>query len=185
MNAVDRPIPFRMDRDALHRGNMRSLSRAALAIGLRGLSRTQHGNTIDALLSEDRNADLLVKASTSPTTLANTPALQGIALALVDALIPVSASAALIARSLRLQWDNNAQVKVPNLTVPPAAWLGEGTMIPVLQGTSTTSATLTPFKLATLVELTSEQMRSSNAEAMIRAALLNAIGPALDAAMFF
>ena len=46
------------------------------------------------------------------------------------------------------------------------------------------SAGLTPFKLATIVVLTSEVIRNSNAEAVVRQALLNSVAGSLDAALF-
>ena len=123
---------------------MRSLSRAALATGFKALNRSTYGAQADKILSGDHNADLLVKAATSPTTLSGTPGLQAIALALVAALVPQSAAAAVIARSLQLRWDQAAQVKVPGIALPHAAFIGEGGMIPVANGTSTIDAVLTP-----------------------------------------
>ena len=166
------------------RAAMQSLTRACLATGLRALSRSQYGATASKILAEDKNADLLTRAATSPATLAGTPALQNIALAFVEALQPVSAASALIARSLQLQWDNNAEIRIPNLTVPQADWVAEGGPIPVQQQLATTSAALDPYKLAVLITLTGEMMRSSNAEAMVRATLLANVGPSLDAKMF-
>jgi hypothetical protein len=105
-------------------------------------------------------------------------------MAFAEALVPVSASAALIARSLQLEFDHNAEIRVPGLTLPHAAFIGEGAAIPVVQGTSAIDAVLDPYKLMTIVHLTGETLRSSNAEAMVRAALLANVGPSLDAAMF-
>lgn len=178
------PIPLRADPSALARASMASLTRATLAVALRALSKTQHQAQIEKILAEDRNADMLVRAATSPATLAGNPVLQQIVLSFVAALVPVSASAALISRSLQLQWDRAAQIKVPSLHVPNAVFLGEGTMIPIVQGTSAIDAVLTPFKMGVGVEFTGEVLRSTNAEAMVRAALLNNVGPSLDAAMF-
>jgi hypothetical protein len=67
--------------------------------------------------------------------------------------------------------------------MPDAAFVGEGSPISVSQGTSSVNAVLTPYKLATLIALTGEMMRNSNAEQLIRAALVAAVGPSLDAAM--
>src|SRR4029077_4873610 len=131
----------------------------------------------------DRDAETLTKAAQSPPTLSGTPALQQIALALVASLIPISASAALIARSLQLQFAA-AQVKVPGLHLPRAGWIGEGSAIPVSEGTTSIDAVLDPYKLGVIVELTGEMMRSSNAELLVRTALLAAVGPSLDLAMF-
>jgi hypothetical protein len=181
---TDPPLPLRQDPQGLKRAALRSLIRAAIALALRSLSSSEGGRVVDGILENDRDADLLVKAATSPATLAGTPALQQIALAFAEALVPASASAALIARSLQLEFDHNAEIRVPGLALPHAAFIGEGAAIPVVQGTSTIDAVLDPYKLMTIVHLTGETLRSSNAEAIVRATLLANVGPSLDAAMF-
>jgi hypothetical protein len=179
----DPPIPIRADPGALKHAAMRSLTRAVIATCLRAQSRSP-SPAADRILAGDKDADLLIKAATSPTTLAGTPGLQGIALAFVDALVPVSASAALIARSLQLTFDGNAEIRIPGLSMPNAVFLGEGAAIPVAQGTSTIDAVLTPYKLMVICHFTNELLLSSNAEAMTRAVLLANVGPSLDLAMF-
>jgi hypothetical protein len=162
---------------------MRSLTRAVIATCLRAKSRSPSSEA-DRILANDRDAELLTRAATSPTTLAGTPALQGIALAFVDALVPVSASAALIARSLQLTFDGNAEVRIPSLAMPNATFLGEGSMIPVVEGTTAIDAVLKPYKLMTICEFTNELLSNSNAETLTRAVLLANVGPSLDLAMF-
>jgi hypothetical protein len=164
----DPPLPLRQDPAGLKKAAVRSLVRFCLAVALRSLSSSEDGRAVDGILENDRDADLLVKAATSPATLAGTPALQQIALAFAEALVPASASAALIARSLQLEFDHNAKIRVPGLTLPHAAFIGEGAAIPVVQGTSAIDAVLDPYKLGVIVELTSEMMRSTNAEVWVR-----------------
>jgi hypothetical protein len=48
----------------------------------------------------------------------------------------------------------------------------------------TSAKTLEPYKLATLTGLTGEMIRHSNVEALVRQALVESVGPALDAALF-
>jgi hypothetical protein len=180
----DQPIPLRQDPAALKKAAIRSLVRACIGIALRTSSQTQHGRAVEELLKNDRDAELLTKAASSPITLASTPGLQGIALAFVDALVPVSASAALIARSLQLQWDHNAEIRVPGLSLPHATFVGEGQPVSVMKGTSSIDAVLTPYKLMVLCHFTNELLQSSNAEALVRSVLLSNVGPSLDAAMF-
>jgi hypothetical protein len=43
---------------------------------------------------------------------------------------------------------------------------------------------LLPYKLGTIGSLTGEMVRSSNAEAIVRQALIDSVGPALDKALF-
>ena len=181
MNAQT-PIPLRADYGATQRAAMTSLTRAVLSVALRNHSRSNIPHA-DKILREDKSADLVLKAATSPATLAGNAALTQIALAFVNALIPVSASAALIARSLQLQFGDSASVSVPGLSLPSAAWVGEGQAIPVQQGVSSIAATLEPYKLGVILELTGEMLRNSNAEALIRAVLISSVGPSLDAAL--
>jgi hypothetical protein len=105
-------------------------------------------------------------------------------LAFVASLVPVSAAAAVIARSLRLAFDGAAQIGVPALTLPAAQWIGEGHPIPVSQGTTSPGAVIVPHKLAVLIALTGEMIRHTNAEALVRQVLIEAVGATLDLAMF-
>jgi hypothetical protein len=109
--------------------------------------------------------------ASTPATLAGTQALAQIAWQFVASLVPVSAAAAVLARSLQLAFDGAAQLNVPGLTLPYAAWVPEASAIPVDQGTSTPGATVTPAKLALLVPLTRETIDHSNAEQMVRQVL--------------
>src|SRR5262249_36012846 len=118
-------------------------------------------------------------------TIGSQPTLARISRVFVEALVPVSASAALIARSLQLNFDNGvAEVHVPGLSLPNAAFVGEAAAIPVQSGTLLADAVLAPYKLALLVTLTREMMEGSNAEALVRATLLSNVGPSLDNAFF-
>jgi len=55
---------------------------------------------------------------------------------------------------------------------------------PVRKFATAAGPTLSPFKFASLAELTGEMVRNSNAEALIRQTLLDSAGMALDAALF-
>jgi hypothetical protein len=132
----------------------------------------------------DRAVELLTRAATTPTTFAGATALHQIALHFVASLVPVSAAAAVIARSLQLTFDQAAQLSVPALTLPHAAWLGEGLPIPVVQGTSSAGALVDPYKLVMIAALTGEMVRHSSAEQMVRQVLIENAGPTLDAALF-
>src|SRR5262249_42398862 len=50
--------------------------------------------------------------------------------------------------------------------------------------TTSTAATLAPFKLAVITTLSGEMMRSANAEDLIRQALIESTGPAIDKVLF-
>jgi hypothetical protein len=177
--AQPKGIPLRPDPVALREAVMVSLSRACLNVARGDRDRLTKNDW-----PNDHTAELLTRAASAPTTLANTAALQSVAMHFVASLVPVSAAAAVIARSLQLSFDHAAQISVPALTLPNAAWLGETSPIPVTQGTSSPGAVLVPYKLATMVVLTGEMIRNANADAMVRQVLLENVGPTLDAALF-
>jgi hypothetical protein len=183
MNKPIVPDDIRALAANVNRTSMASLTRACLAAGLKGLNRV-HWPAAEKILAGDQNADLILKAPTSPMGIGSSPILNRIAYAFLENLIPVSASAALIARSLRLQFDGAAQISIFGLTMPNAAFVAERAAIPVVQGTSALITVLTPYKLAVLITLTGEMMRNTNAENLVHDALLANVGISLDAAMF-
>jgi hypothetical protein len=176
------PIPLRPDRDALRERAMTSLARACLDVGRRALDRNA-----GSALGDDRVAQLLLtmRSAVSTTTLADAAALAHVAMYFLAGLMPVSAAAAVIGRSLQLNFDDAAQLSIPTLTLPNAAWVSEGQAIPVVQGLSSAGpALIVPHSLKLIVGLTGEMIRNSNAEAFARQVLLENVGPTLDLAMF-
>jgi hypothetical protein len=175
------PIPLRPDRDAMRAAAVASLVRAAIVTGMRALDRNYSGP--EKAWPGDRDVELVLRAPMTPTSTTNAPALARVAYAFVDALVPVSAAAALVARSLQLTFDGAASISVPSLALPLADFIGQDKPIPAVDGTSGTIS-LEPHKLATDVVLSGEMMRNSNAEAIVRQVLLDNVAPSLDAAMF-
>ena len=72
-----------------------------------------------------------MRAATSPTSLAGNPELARIAVAYLEALVPVSAGADLLARGIGLNFDGAAQIAVPGIAISTADFVGEGQPIPV------------------------------------------------------
>lgn len=180
MNMHSSPIPLRPDRDALREAAMRSLVRGTIDI-----ARSVNDRVMKNGWPDDHVAKLITRSAVTQTTLADTHALQQVGLAFVASLMPVSAAAAVIASSLKLDFGNNAQISVPALTLPQAVWLAEGAPIPVMKGLSTSGTLVDPYKTAMIVALTNEMIRlNGNAEAMVRQVLIENAGPTLDAAMF-
>jgi hypothetical protein len=181
MSAQPHGIPLRPDRDARIAAQVTSLIRAALATGMRTLDRSYAGP--EKAWPHDRDVELLLRTQMVPTSTTNAAALAHVAYAFLSALVPVSAAAALISRSLQLSFDGAASISIPSLTLPLADFVGQSKPIPAVQGTSG-AISLSPFKLATIVALTGEMLRNSNAEAITRQVLLDNVGPSLDGAMF-
>jgi hypothetical protein len=160
-----------------------SLTRAVIAAGLAKIDKTLPSEVIRAQWA-DSKAELILRAAVSPATLASAPALTRVAVAFLETLTPMSAGADLLRRGIGLRFDGAAQINVPAIQVPVATFVAEGLPIPVVQAPTTPGPTLTPHKLATIAVLTGELMRSSNAEILVRQALVESTGPALDAALF-
>jgi hypothetical protein len=173
------PIPLRPDPAAIAETAISSLIRAVIDKSLRTLDR----NITRTEFEDDRVVGLITRGPTAPTTIADAAALATVAVSFVSSLVGVSAAAALIARSLKLTFDGAASIGIPSLTLPHAAFVSEGQPIAVVQGTSAPGNLLEPYKLATIVSLTGEMIRHSNAEALIRQVLIENVGPSLDAAM--
>jgi Phage capsid family len=163
-----------------------SLTRAAISIGLGKLDTSvrpaEHARRRG--WSDDRNLDLVLRAAVSPATVASTPALTQISYAFLETLVPVSAGADLLGRSIGLNFNGSSQISVPGIALPVADFVGEGAPIPVVQAPTSAAVTLTPFKIAVITSLSGAMMRHSNAEQLVRAALTEACGPALDKALF-
>jgi hypothetical protein len=133
---------------------------------------------------EDHVVEMVLRAAVEPTSLVNTPELQGVLTEFVAALVPHSAAAGLFRLTTNLSFGNAARLVVPSLSdLPEADWVREGAPIPVVRG-STWGVPMSPYKIASIVPLTNEMMRSSSAEAVVREALLNKIGPSLDRSLF-
>ena len=68
--------------------------------------------------------------------------------------------------------------------MPLADFVGEGQPIPALQGTSSVQAVVEPAKFAVIIALSRELYDNPNAEGLIRQALVESAGPALDRRLF-
>ena len=176
---MERPIVPEDLRNGARAAALLSVTRAALTI-----ARNSRGRAVRSAWPEDRGAELLLRAASSPASTATATALTQIAWQFVASLVPISAAAAVLARSLRLSFDGAAEIRVPGLALPSAQWTGEGGSIAVAQGLSAPGAVVTPSKLASLIALTHEMINHSNGEAMVRQVLLENVGPVLDLALF-
>jgi hypothetical protein len=176
-----RPIPLRPDPSALRDDAVRSLVRAAIAIGLNARDRNVSPSAIlRRQWGDDRTAELVLRAAVQPATLAGNSALTQVGYAFLDALVPMSAGAALLQKGIELSLDGLASVHIPGIAPPTIGFVGEMMPIPAYTEPTSTGPTLQPYKLAALVGLSNELMAMSGAEGLIRQALLESVGPALD-----
>jgi hypothetical protein len=174
-------IPLKPDYSAASSADLASLVRAVIATGLAKFDRTSTPADIARKQWNDRAVDLVLRASVTPHTLSNTPVLATVSVALLEALVPVSAGADLLQRGIALNFAGSAQINVPALTLPTGAdFVQEGAPIPVVAGATTPGPTLKPFKLGVITTLTYEMLNTPSAERLIRTALVESVGPALD-----
>lgn len=133
---------------------------------------------------DDPVVDMVMRAASEPASLTNTPALAATLTEFLADLTPQSAAAGLFLLATSLTFGNAATIALPRLSdLPEADWVREGAPIPVVRGVAS-AVTMTPHKIATIVALSNEMMRSSSAEAMVRSGLINKMGPALDRSLF-
>ena len=180
-------VPEDLDRNG-HARRERAITwlvRACITTGLSALDRSvtasEHAHR---LWGTDRNVDLVLRAAVTPTSVAGTPALAQVAAAFLDTLVPVSAGADLLQRGIGLNFAGAASINCPAITIPVADFVGEGQPIPVVTAPTSAGPTLVPHKLAVMTSLTGEMMRNPNAEDLVRQALIEATGPAIDKVLF-
>ena len=168
-----------LERQFSRSGGERSLYRACL---LRGM-RARHPLTASPW-PEDRVVDLILRDIQEPASMVNTADLVTTMTEFVEALQPMSAAASLFALSLNLSFGRAGSIVVPTVSdLPMADFVAEGAPLPVVMGL-TSGVSMAPYKIGTIVALTNEMMRSSNGEAIMRAALVANMGPSLDRLLF-
>lgn len=167
------------ERQFARAGGARSLYRGCALLAIRA---TNPGAVNP--YRDDPVVEMVLRAATSPARLAETPELQGVLTEFVAQLVPFSAAAGLFTLGTDLSFGDAATIALPRLSdLPPAEWVREGSPIPVVRGVAS-AVTMAPYKLGDIVPLSSEMMRSSSAEAVVRDALIKGVGPALDRSLF-
>jgi hypothetical protein len=180
MNYTDRKIPLRASPGAVRENLLGSLAKAFVHIARYGGEQPGHRPKLD-----DRLAEMLVtRAPSAPTKIADAAPLAQLAYEFVQALVATAASGELLARSLRLSFDNRAQIGIPSISLSDATWVGESSPIGVQQGLTSAGATINPYKLATIFALTNEMLAHSALEEMAKALLLESVAPVLDKMLF-
>jgi hypothetical protein len=132
----------------------------------------------------DGDADLILRAAVSPTTIGSAGPLAHVIISFLETLTPMSAGADLLSRGISLSFDGAAQIAMPAIGIPTGGFVAEGAPIPALTSLTTPGPTLTPHKLATIMSLTGELVRSSNAETLVKQVLIESVGPTIDKQLF-
>jgi hypothetical protein len=178
--------PIRLDHAAAVRGD--ALSRAALAFARSRFdpssSPLEHARRAFA---GDRAVELIVRAASapaSPTTSGWADVLAHVSTVFFASLVGPSAAADVFVRGLRVNFDGVGAIALPLIAVGSASFVGTGKPIPVTQFATASGVKLEPHKLALISVLTREMVESSNAEAIVGAALKESASYGLDAAFF-
>ena len=179
----DRPIPLSLNGDRLRASALNSFVRAAIAAGLSVLDGTSAADRALRTWPDDRDAQLLLRMAAPPLTTTDAAALSTVAVALLETLKPLAAGPALLSRGLQLSFDGAGAISVPTFAPGASDFVGEGMPIPFKQF-PLTAPLLSPFKFATLVGLSEEMLSYSNAESIVRTALVESVALGLDKALF-
>ena len=165
------------------------LVKSAVVIGRSALA-GRHNEPLDSFVPPewrgDREFTTVLRAASSPITSTSAAALSTISQQFLRALTPYSAAAALLAAGTVVRFDGAGSLTFPTLAAPLglASFVAEGSPIPAWNLTSGAGPTLHPCILAGLTALTGEMLRSSQAETMVRQAILDAAAIVLDGALF-
>jgi hypothetical protein len=140
------------------------------------------------LFPDDRVTPLILKGTTVPAdTTTSGWASQLAATAVADLLTtvgPATAAGELFRRGTVLRFDSYNQINVPTIisSATDAAWTVQGAPQPVRQLVVGAGATLVPRTLRVGFVVTRELAEHTNAEALIRAVVVESVANALDAA---
>src|SRR5215510_1088348 len=115
---VQRPIPVRADPAALHASTVRSLARAIIAFAITERERgSDPEKVLRSRFGDDQLAPLILRAATSPLTIANASGFAQVDL--VDDILvlvgKVSAASQVLQAGLQLRFDGAASIAVPPL----------------------------------------------------------------------
>ena len=143
---------------------------------------------IARMFPNDSDLALLTRGAVGPISTANASALlRQLTEYFISALSGVSAGAALLTKTLQLQFGGNAVISVPSFTADAsgASFVGEGQPIPARELLAS-PLLLEPATLKTISAVTAEMVSGSagNAQLMIEDCLKRSVGLALDAALF-
>ena len=181
---MNRPTPFLPSRTGA------PLIKAA-AIALTAFANKTHIAGELRNWRDSKDAEVLVKAATTPATMtgtgwADTFAMTAVA-DFISVLAPASAGSVLLKHGLQFQFNGAAAIAVPTIIAAAGgtSFVKEADPIPMRQF-SFSGPSLSPRKFATLSTFTREAFEHSKPtiESLVRATLTEDAGLALDGAMF-
>jgi hypothetical protein len=167
--------------------SVQSLVRACAASGLAAMERTPVARVVTREWSRDSDAQWLTRTATEPLTMADAPGLVRMVVPDVMAtLVASSAAARLFNQGIQLSFDRAGQIAVPTILGDStwATFVKDGDPVPVQEGHAEPLVILRPHKLAVIVVMTVEMLRSSNLETLMTDALIRSAGVTLDKVLF-
>ena len=170
-----RPIPLRPDYSGHGASACATRGAAAVIAHIRDISLVRAQEIL-----EQRSATTL---TTTTTAAALAPVMTS---DLIASIATLSAAAKLITLGTQVDLSGMGSLRVPGRVTNAAnagTWVEEGLPIP-LRAMSIAANTLVPKKLAVLTSYTREQSESSNIEGLVKVAIGEATGLALDAKIF-
>ncbi|WP_167561320.1 phage major capsid protein [Bradyrhizobium sp. AS23.2] len=99
-------------------------------------------------------------------------------------LVGLSAGADLLQRCLQVSLDKRAKALLPAIAPGEAGFVAELEPVPVVELLTSAGPSIEPFKIAEIAKLTREMLEASNAETIVRMALVESTAPAIDRVMF-
>ena len=181
-----RPIPLRPSHNALVREDRRSAARALTALALSTIrSDGDAARVLHSLWPDDRGADFVLRAATSPAGTAGFPTFTPTTA--LARLAPTSVALQLFELGLSIDLTGATSVTVPYIATPPAAtFIAEGLPAPVVtMGLS--GVTVGPVRKILVQAGLTEEIEQATPEAastVVEYVLGSAIAKAVDAAAF-
>ena len=169
------------------------LFRAAAAHVRAHVTRTTPANAAVSMFGRDVVTSTVLRAASNPATTTGSGWADSLARLSIEDLIAavasLSAGADVITRGTAIPFDGFASIKIPGRSfaannADAGQWVAEGAPIPVRALTFTSGVTLTPHKVGVMVTYSREMAESSAIEQISRAMISEAVGQALDAALF-
>jgi len=177
-------VPLRPDPAAQREKAVQSLCRAVIATASNAFDqRALPGAVAAQRWPQDADTQALLKAAVGPlmtTSSGVENSISRVTVHFLDAIRTRSAGANLLGQGINLRFGRSAAIAIPMLGDVTADFVREGEPIPVVMPGSAPTPKLTPKKIAVIVVATFELLNCDGAEAMIRAMLADALGPALD-----
>jgi hypothetical protein len=106
---------------------------------------------------------------------------------LLQAIVSLSAGAALLRSAQQISFDRRQTIRLPSRLVDAAyagTWLAEGAPIPIFQFPISAGVSLSPKKLAVVCVFTREMLEQSNIEEFVRSLLSESAALSIDKALF-